>query len=433
MLNSIVRALWYTLFIAIGVILIVIWLAHSGYLLIEGTGDVFVALGRFAGIALGYAVLLELLLVARVPALERAFGFDRMNRFHRGAGIAILYTIVAHLIFLVGGYAIRNDANIVNQFVEFFESWEDVSSAVWGAGLMLLAGVLSIKAVKKYLTYDLWYAVHLLMYIGAILAFGHTIQSGDFASGASLIFWLLLTGEVALVFVGYRIALPFVYDLMHKFKVERVVQESPSTYSVYIGGKHMKKFHFEAGQFAQFTFLRRGIMRHRPFSFSAPYDGKHIRITVKDFDGAVTSKIRTLVPGTRVIVDGPLGRFTLASAETEKYCLIGGGVGVTPIASLARDAKAKGKDAVVLISHRNPSDAPLLEEMRTTGVRTEVFFAEGQGGQKLSGELIEKICPDIHERDVYICGPAPMMDALTEGLVVRGISRNRIHTERFST
>ena len=46
-------------------------------------------------------------------------------------------------------------------------------------------------------------------------------------------------------------------------------------------------------------------------------------------------------------------------------------------------------------------------------------------------DLIKKDIADVKERDILICGPAPMMSAIKKQLLEQNIEKNQIHTEEF--
>ncbi len=50
----------------------------------------------------------------------------------------------------------------------------------------------------------------------------------------------------------------------------------------------------------------------------------------------------------------------------------------------------------------------------------------------LSAEQLRRLVPDIAERDVFLCGPEPMMDAARAGLRQAGVPRRHIHHESFA-
>ena len=66
---------------------------------------VLIGLGRLTALLAGYLALLEVLLLARLPFLERLVGFDRLTIWHRRNGHAVIGLILAHVVFSVWGYA----------------------------------------------------------------------------------------------------------------------------------------------------------------------------------------------------------------------------------------------------------------------------------------------------------------------------------------
>ena len=72
------------------------------------TTQIFLNIGRITALLSGYLALVEVLLLARLPFVERAIGFDRLTNWHRWNGFAVLWLVLAHVVFSVWGFA-RND------------------------------------------------------------------------------------------------------------------------------------------------------------------------------------------------------------------------------------------------------------------------------------------------------------------------------------
>ena len=53
-------------------------------------------------------------------------------------------------------------------------------------------------------------------------------------------------------------------------------------------------------------------------------------------------------------------------------------------------------------------------------------------GDALEAGSLERLVPDIRERDVYLCGPTPMMQRVEESLRRLGLPARQIHAERFA-
>lgn len=72
---------------------------------LQTAGGVPTALGRLAGLVAAYVLLITVLLVARLPVLDRAIGQDRLIAWHRRLGPWPLYGVVAHGVLITIGYA----------------------------------------------------------------------------------------------------------------------------------------------------------------------------------------------------------------------------------------------------------------------------------------------------------------------------------------
>ena len=86
---------------------VIIWLwVHGGNLHPHSTGDLLTGIGRLTGLLGAYLALIQVVLLARLPPLERLVGFDRLTVWHRWNGHACIDLILAHVVFTVWGYAL---------------------------------------------------------------------------------------------------------------------------------------------------------------------------------------------------------------------------------------------------------------------------------------------------------------------------------------
>lgn len=426
-----------------------IWATGSSYLFVdERPGSILIALGRLTGLLAQAALLLQILLIARISFIEQYFGHDKMNKVHRTLGFWLLAFFLTHPVFLLLGYAARTEQGYGAQFMSFINDWHDVGGAVLGVLLMVIVAISSLKLIRARVRYETWYGIHFLTYIGVFLAFGHQTSNGDVSSGLPLTYWLLLNGGIGGLFLLYRWVRPIYLSWKHEFKIEKLVQEAPGVTSLYITGKDMQSFHFEAGQYAHIRFYdknprpwreRMALLFPHPFSFSKAYDGISLRFSIKGL-GDFTQLIPTLTPGTRVTIAGPLGRFTKRAAQTDKFLLIAGGIGITPLRSLAEQLHSEGKDVVMLYSARTKADLALVNEIKAfTSVKLICCCGDAlpeEAPMVINGMLdaarLIALVPDLLDRDAYVCGPPPMMDGMIAALKGHGVAKERIHFEKFA-
>ena len=128
-------------------------------------------------------------------------------------------------------------------------------------------------------------------------------------------------------------------------------------FSVYLRGRDLSRLPVQAGQFLTWRFPGRpGWSRANPYSLSAAPDGHSLRITVKEL-GDGSRSLRALRPGTRAVVEGPFGRLTERPRTQRRVLLIGAGVGITPLRSLAEGLGYAPGEATVLYRY---SGTPLF-------------------------------------------------------------------------
>lgn len=190
-------------------------------------------------------------------------------------------------------------------------------------------------------------------------------------------------------------------------------------------GKH---FAFQAGQYFLFDLPLGGDTASRCYSVSSsPCRKNTISITVKRVAGGKVSNWLhdTLVPNSRVRANGPLGRFIRPSGPGRKFLFLSGGSGITPVMSMARELADTVEPADVVFIHaaRTPKDVIFRDELallasRVKGFRLHVLPEELAGERswpglsgRISREYLTLAVPDLAERVVMCCGPAPFMAA----------------------
>ncbi|WP_174855636.1 ferredoxin reductase family protein [Streptomyces rishiriensis] len=409
---------------------VVTWFAvQAGF-----ASNALVVTGRFAGLYAALLMAFQLLLVARLPWLDRRIGMDRLTNWHRWTGFGLLWTLVGHVVFIAFGYSQSSSMNPVSQVVDLAETVEGVFRAVVAMGLILVIGGASARWARRRLAYETWHFIHLYAYVAVVLAFTHQIAAGTTftASSAATAYWYAVWG-VALgsVLLG-RLVLPLWRNWRHQLRVEAVVPEADNVVSVYITGRDLDRMPARAGQFFLWRFLTKDRWwQANPFSLSAAPDGTRLRLTAKAA-GDGSASLRHLAPGTRVFAEGPYGAFTAMHRTRPEAVLIAGGVGVTPIRALLEEIHGH---TVVIYRVAGERDAVLYDELRELAVAkgAELHLVTGPSApDRLAPRELAALVPDIAQRDVFLCGPPPMMNAVLGTLRELDVPKPQIHFERFS-
>lgn len=396
--------------------------------------NTLIVLGRLTGLFGALLMAFQLLLVARLPWLDHRIGMDRLTSWHRWTGFSVLWVLIAHGVFITFGYAEASRLDPVNQLIDLAETVEGVLRAVVALGIIMVIGVVSARFARRKLAYETWHFIHLYTYVAVVLAFTHQVAVGTSftSSSAATAYWYGVWGvALASVFVG-RLVLPLWRNWRHQFRVSAVVPESDNVVSVYVTGRDLDKLPARAGQFFLWRFLTKDRWwQANPFSLSAAPDGKHLRLTAKAA-GDGSAALRHLKVGTRVFAEGPYGAFTTMHRTRPEAVLIAGGVGVTPIRALLEELHGH---AVVIYRVASDQDAVLYGEL------VELAHAKGAELHLVSGPVrpdklapaeLRRLVPDITDRDVFLCGPPPMMNAVIANLRELGVPKQQVHFERFS-
>ncbi|QMU79948.1 ferredoxin reductase family protein [Streptacidiphilus sp. PB12-B1b] len=435
------RSLALLLVICAGVLpVLFIWWQNTIAGSLDSPSACLIAAGSIAGLLAAYLLLVLVALMARVPWLENRVGSDVIARYHRSLGEYTVILVCAHALLLTVGYAWQGGTNPVSESVTLLFDYTDVWLSTIALALLLLVGVVSARAVRRKLSYESWYHVHLLVYAAIGLAFAHEFAVGtEFsASLRNRLLWSaahLVVGAAVLLF---RVLLPLWRSLRYRVRVARVVSEGPGVVSLHLTGRNLDRLDAEAGQFLRWRFLARGHWwQSHPYSLSAAPSADGLRITVKDL-GDASSSLARLAPGTRVWFEGPYGAFTARRrSPARRVLLIAGGAGITPLRALYESLPGRGSDLVLIYRASRAEDLVLYRELEAIARRRGLglFARVGPRGHPdqdpLRGSELRAMVPDVADRDVYLCGPAGMTRTVSAHLRAAGVPKQRLHIEAF--
>ncbi|MEV4347597.1 ferredoxin reductase family protein [Actinoplanes sp. NPDC049596] len=394
------------------------------------------SIGRFLGLHLGFVMALQLLLIARLPFLDRRIGMDRLTTWHRWTGFTIFWLVVLHPTFVLLGYSQLDRISFFAEIPNLARQMP-VLLGMLAAGLVAVIAVSSVRIARRALSYEAWHAIHLLVYVIVVLALIHQVYEGSaFKTNefTQLYWWGLWLFAVGALISG-RVVVPLARNARHRLRVAAVISEAPGVVSVHVTGSDLDRLHARPGQFFLWRFPRHNPWwQVNPFSLSAAPDGRSLRLTAKGI-GTTSAGLRELPIGTRVFAEGPYGAFTSTRRVREDACLIAGGIGVTPIRALLEDETLTG-DIVVLYRARTPADAVLLPELQNLAHlrQARLHLLTGrtdETNQPLSAGNLLGLVPDIAQRDVFVCGPAAMTAAVLRSLRQLGVPARQRHAETF--
>ncbi|WP_169253617.1 hybrid-cluster NAD(P)-dependent oxidoreductase [Brevibacterium sp. 'Marine'] len=209
----------------------------------------------------------------------------------------------------------------------------------------------------------------------------------------------------------------------------------------------MNAVDFAPGQYVTMRIPELGLERCYSIS-SAPFGTNIFTITVKRVPGGVVSthlhdNVRV---GDRLHVDGPYGLFSTSFHQAERHLFLSAGSGITPIMSMVRSLLARqggfGTDIVFVHSASSPIDiifrAELEQLAEVAGVSVTILCSRDSGAEPWAGRrgridasTLAEVVPDAADREAFVCGPGPYMDAVRPLLAEAGVASARMHEESF--
>ena len=243
-------------------------------------------------------------------------------------------------------------------------------------------------------------------------------------------------------------AAPLTAKWVGHLRVGSIVNETPSVRTFRLhspGGGHLP-FTFTPGQFLNVAFGIGGGRMNRSYSISSsPNERGYVDLTVKREErGAVSRHIVDLLKvGDEIAAGGPVGKFTFNGTEAESVVLIGAGVGITPMMSIARYLTEQSwpGDTFFVYGCRAPTDLIFREAIAALALRNPKLHVvitmskptpdwRGPRG-RITKEFLIQAVPDLASRRVQLCGPPTMMDAIKVLLTEIGVTPENLKTEAF--
>ena len=441
-----------TLAIATVVIVVLLWLAGGNLDQFDRPGGTLTALGRLTGLLSSDFLLLQVLLLARIPWVEKVWGHGELTRKHRWLGFTSFWLMAVHIALITVGYAQASRANVLAELWGLVIRYAGMLLAAAGTLALIMVVATSIRRARRKLRYESWHLIHLYSYLGVGLALPHQLWTGaDFLSSpvATVYWWTLWAAAIGAV-ISFRLIHPLVSSLRHRLVVTSVTREGPGVFSVTMGGNRLDRMGLQPGQFCQWRFLHgAGWTRAQPFSVSNVPTEHGVRITVQQV-GDGSDRLAGACPGTRVLFEGPYGTMTADRRTRRDVLLIGAGVGITPLRGLAEminsEVTPRGEAAPsVVVLHRSRSAAETLfphefAQLARRGVRViPLIGPRGPASDWFPGphalsaaDALQTLVPDAADREVYLCGPRAWAQQVRRTLRELHIPASAIHTEDFT-
>lgn len=413
------------------------------------------SLGVFCALAGVSAFALNLVLGGRFGLIQKYFGgLDLMYAAHQINGRVAYLLLLSHAVLITASRATVSAGAAFDLYTG-------------QAGWTVTFGVLALVLMTVSISLTLWARLNHELFVYMQRSFGfifvvgalHVFMTpGTKAVSPALTVYL---GALALFGVGgfaYRSLFSDVLVRRHDYWVGATHALDEAVMEITMTPKK-EALDFVPGQFVFVSFLSRGMsetlrpvtivsegpsevvtfragaVQHQwhPFSITSASGQSELKVTVKAV-GDYTSAMRLLERGAEARVEGPYGTFSYRNIRNLRQIWIAGGIGVTPFVSMARSLGSSGHAIDVFYAVKSGAEAYFLDEFRDIGRRhnnlSVTLVAEDEVGFVTADHVAEK-SGGLADKDVLICGPRGMIEALSSQFVAQGVPASRIHYELF--
>lgn len=228
------------------------------------------------------------------------------------------------------------------------------------------------------------------------------------------------------------------------------VKEDESVTSFYLkslDGSKLPKF--IAGQFVAVRIKNEDntFTKPRQYTLSMNSNEEFYRISIKrEEEGYLSRKLCDEIKvGDSLQITAPLGNFILKDNE-KPLVLIGGGIGVTPMLTMAYDSVSSERRIHFIYSIPNSKNHSFKEEIENIyksnkNFKSDIFYTRPSETDTLEkdfyikGRMSKEWMIDNLPKDgeFYFCGPVPFMKAVYHNLISMGIEKEYINYEMFES
>jgi len=452
---------------------LVLWLGSKWWY-----GDVFDDFFKYPAKAasLSATVLMcwGLVLSTRLRVIEDMFGgMDKVYQVHKRLGRVAFFVIIAHPVCLGADKLPSISGFLADMWFMAPQGDPYLVGQNFGVAAFLLMLLLTALTLWFQPAYHIWKRTHEWFGLVMALVLLHVAYvDADVAAYPLLKIWiygLLFTALAAFVYIrfAYRYLGPHAeHEITHIGMHEEILELTLTPKGTSLDFKP-----------SQYVYLvvrgKPGITAEpHPYSIASGYNlTGRIKLGIK-MAGDHTATLTALEKGDTVTLYGPYGRFSERFLSAERDCVfIGGGIGITPFMGMWHVAlhseerldpeavpeslrrmhpeiikswKSPRVTLIYLSRHRDQAsfDYDIQREVitakfsdpRTLEERGHeyILYVSGEQGRLTAQRVDELVKGGVRNKYVFLCGPSPMIDALSHQLRKLGVPRERIIVEDFN-
>lgn len=443
--------------IALCLVPVFLWLQIHPLSTIHGFPAIMLSIGRVTGLVGMVMYALNLVYSTRLRFLEYFFGgLNRVYIAHHLLGGFALIFLSLHPLFLALRYIkvsllqsalmlIPNGLTPINALFNTNSPYHNLVLTQWATffGIIAFWGMVVLLLVTFFIKipYRIWLFTHQFLGYAFFIAGLHVLFiSSDTSKNGVLKYYVLTMSAIGIIAFIYRSIIGRILIRHYRYRVDNVIVSAGNVTQLLMTAEK-RKMSYKPGQFVFIRFLgahKDGVSRERhPFSISSSPRDEQLRVSVKGL-GDYTNKLVNIKPGAMAEIEGAYGRFSYTHFNNKNQIWIAGGIGVTPFISMARSLSPDdGLRIDMYYSVKTASE--LIDWQELTGIATMKngwFRVIPYVGDKQEGHLdanfVEKMSGGIKGKDIFICGPPPMMKSLRQQFKNKQVPSTSIHSEEFA-
>ncbi|MEE1865411.1 benzoate 1,2-dioxygenase electron transfer component BenC [Pseudomonas auratipiscis] len=228
----------------------------------------------------------------------------------------------------------------------------------------------------------------------------------------------------------------------YQASISAVRQLSDSTITLSIKGDALSRLAFLPGQYVNLGVP--GSEQTRAYSFSSLQKDGEVSFLIRNVPGGLMSSFLTGLAkaGDSMTLAGPLGSFYLREIR-RPLLLLAGGTGLAPFTAMLEKIAEQGSEYPLHLIYGVTNDFDLVELDRLQALAARIpnfsfsaCVANPESQHPLKGYVTQHIEPrhlNEGDVDVYLCGPPPMVEAVSQYIREQGITPANFYYEKFAT
>jgi len=223
--------------------------------------------------------------------------------------------------------------------------------------------------------------------------------------------------------------------------ISDVRQLSASTIALSIKGEALSRLAFLPGQYVNLKVP--GSEQSRAYSFSSLQKDGEVSFLIRNVPGGLMSNFLTNLAkaGDSMTLAGPLGSFYLRPIQ-RPLLLLAGGTGLAPFTAMLEKIAEQGSEHPLHLIYGVTNDFDLVELDRLQALAARIpnftfsaCVANPDSQYPRKGYVTQHIEPrhlNDGDVDVYLCGPPPMVEAVSQYVREQGITPANFYYEKFA-